>query len=1707
MPIEPGAEEESVFQQDPTVTNLASDDPTLEQQPQTPVPGPEDVAPSVGQMGQADLDDAAGITPAPEEPQAAQPNEEPMPTEQDDDDEGSLLGDLVRLPLRVAEGVGRDLYGTLDFLSFDALPDLPKEKLFGQAQTLVGGLLTEFIQFGTMFFPIAGGVGRLSGKLAKFTPKHWNLTTKTEKALYRLGRKKTSFALGAARAEVAGVATDWMMYEAGEERLSNLLVDSGETPLNNAFTQYLAATGDESEAEGRFKQAMEGTVIGQLMGSMLFVSARVLRQARKIKAKGGTIKQADEMTQSMKGEYQRALENPTGKDVVNPEPMIPDAPPAGKLQAGNLEADHMELDDADLRFTDETISGDEADFQATRDPLDEPPEVGFLTKDLEDLRAEEKVLEQKAKGRGQDAEKAREQLSDMQFRISAKEQDLLRMQEQKALEVPEIAGQREPFSVFGDVHEPAKSTRSSRTRMGKIKKAVGSEKDKPGERELYASMHRPMNDTYGVKVKDRFSKNKAKTTEYFTQITRIARDAVLTGEFHAMRELDEINTVILNAADDETKAILKGAYDDAREQLINSDPDIAELHRRGGELSTAELREAGMDPLKADLFGARFGEVRSLQDWIGSLMLKDPSASAKLPQEIKDIVAHGQGIIQAVADGMGARWGKDPAQRLFQADALLTYGRVDTDLPINHKVATLRFVTPEVQRLADAYGMDAKTAAEFGYLLRQNPRSAKYVENVSRFLTERFENRQLNMRMFTGGRDSMLRLAAATEEVFGVTAGDPRGITDTLIGAWNRFQDATDPLSRKNQQQQILGTADELSEGMKVATERFFAAEWMLQRYSAHAKTLLDDFMGSQGRISERKKGEIMMALKALNDAREFTSRFRTESGRMQRAAANPIGFPEPPFHTDMPTNKPFPLHRKPPSDFPGDREMLKGGGIADSVIRAERQSPTEAKEGFKRLFSEPPRDDPQVPISREAADRETFKEILDEYATREGADIPDDEFQDLMDQIIPLVHGGDEGLGQMLKAARLAAAPKGWKRGIKEWWYNSLLSSGKTATVNAIGTAGHMFVKPLEIVLGAAFRGDAAATRRGLNEVIGTWAGMKDFFKWFRAAWLDKPRLDPGRSRIEGFADRGVFSTADMFKKWEGSPLGAVMDTVGSLIRFPSRMLQSTDEAFKQITYRSNFRADIADKLMAEGIDSRAAWEQAESIMQQHIRDGQAYSAAMVYNRGKALADEYGVSPALKDQFARDYVQRNYDKSLGASSKRAIDVAKDVTFQTELAPNTLPRAVNNAANHNFALRMIIPFVRTPSNLLYVTGRHFDVMSPMKLMMAPKFRGVDRADYLKKVTARHSMFLQDVASGEPHRVAEAWGRLVVGYSAAAMIFAGVQQGLVTGAGPTDERKRKAWEAAGWKPFSFKIGDSYVSYERVDPAAGIWGIAAQLAEHMAFDPDPTDPTFSEKVEALTVGIAVSIAHNIDNKTYISGLMDSMDLIADPLTKGPKFVGRLGGSFVPSVMADQARFLDPHERELQEALDFIKTRVVGWRQTLPMARNFLGEPVDKPHTALTPIFGEEHDVSTFFVPFAYSKVSDDLIDLEVQKLGYGFTPPPTTRGGVDLTEQLAEDGVQTAYDRWMELHGEVKIGDLTLREALREMIQSEGYQALTEESTDDLRSPRIRLLRKLIRQYRQAAFAQLQREIPGVRETMVKIARQKQGLLLGVPVEGI
>lgn len=306
---------------------------------------------------------------------------------------------------------------------------------------------------------------------------------------------------------------------------------------------------------------------------------------------------------------------------------------------------------------------------------------------------------------------------------------------------------------------------------------------------------------------------------------------------------------------------------------------------------------------------------------------------------------------------------------------------------------------------------------------------------------------------------------------------------------------------------------------------------------------------------------------------------------------------------------------------------------------------------------------------------------------------------------------------------------------------------------------------------------------------------------------------------------------------------------------------------------------------------------------------------------------------------------------------------------------------------------------------------------------------------------------------------------------------------INGGGPKDFRQRKVWMAAGNMPYSIKVGDTWMSYQRLDPIATIIGVYADMADLL--EDGKMHSIDSTAFEKMSSALTLTLTRNATNKSYLAGIDKFFSLIFDPeSTSGAKYLGAAAGGFIPNIL-NQGQSITG-DQELKEARDFadvILKRIPG--VAMDLKRNPLGEPVVQEY------FEGIAGVINPLNPIMWGGEKNDAVLTELARVAHGFSAPSTKLDGlIDLTNFDGPND-RSAYDRWLDLQSKIKINNLTLRQSLTKLINNKEYRSLDPQSFSGLPSPRVAYLQRIIGRYRKAAKMQMLKEFPEVREEQQKI----------------
>lgn len=604
--------------------------------------------------------------------------------------------------------------------------------------------------------------------------------------------------------------------------------------------------------------------------------------------------------------------------------------------------------------------------------------------------------------------------------------------------------------------------------------------------------------------------------------------------------------------------------------------------------------------------------------------------------------------------------------------------------------------------------------------------------------------------------------------------------------------------------------------------------------------------------------------------------------------------------------------------------------------------------------------------------------------------------------------------------------------------YVNGLLWGPRSHFVNFATNAYMVGFRPLERIIGGGIIGAARAGKdlitgsqhgasegltaaqqafhQGIREYTYIGASLSNAWRMAAETWqrgdsmlsphslesLTAPRINPAALR---------FKTPDNLPAVLHNAVTALVKVTG----FPTRALGTVDELVQQTVYRSQVQA----KAHSEGIRAGLTGPELEA----HVR--QRLDAA-------------------------------FDADLRATDAAALQEARTSTFQQDLLPGTLGHTIASAAVKHQLVRFVLPFVRTPTNVL----RYGTKLTPGLNLL--------QAEYRQMLSGKMGAEMQAQAVGQM-----SLGSLFLGLAA---YYA--SSGAITGAGPSDPKLRSALMATGWQPYSVvKVNAdgtrSYINYGRYDPVGLPFGIVADVVDAISASDDSAGP--SHQVWDALVGATLGLAKQLSNKSYLKSINDAVEAFSDPDRSGEKFGGQLASNLIPFSSALRFANPDPHLRDARSMADKMLATVPGLSATLPPRRDAFGDPITL-HKGL------------------WVTDQGSLVDAEVRRMAlesdFVVGPPSTTVGGVDLRDITMVNG-RNAYDQYQEWAAKPSKNGPSIKQTIGRIMQSPAYQRAPDGDAAT-RGTKMAMLAGTFAKYRAAA-AQRLRTDKNVREAMAKKTR--------------
>jgi hypothetical protein len=606
----------------------------------------------------------------------------------------------------------------------------------------------------------------------------------------------------------------------------------------------------------------------------------------------------------------------------------------------------------------------------------------------------------------------------------------------------------------------------------------------------------------------------------------------------------------------------------------------------------------------------------------------------------------------------------------------------------------------------------------------------------------------------------------------------------------------------------------------------------------------------------------------------------------------------------------------------------------------------------------------------------------------------------------------------------------------------NSVLSGLTTMSTKFLSDLTNAVVLPAERLLGGAWMQNRAVMQSGSRMYLNI---MQSFLDWthlsesasriseqqgsslgraYNAFLGSQPILD----HLSEFLPQHAISAANLGIS-EGTFLGSAVNLLGKVVNLPQRMLMGMDEFWKSV----NYRAYVRDEAMR-------------------------------------LADQAGLRGDEFATFVNDHISQAFGPNGQGLNEAALNYAKAATFQNDLLPGTMGKWLQDGVNQHPALRLIMPFVKTPTNIF----RRAWQMTPGLNLLQQEFRSM-------------------AMSADPIERATAYGRASLGGMLWTLAIGMAQTGKLTGGGPSNANEKNALQGSGWQPYSLVTTDDagnkqYVSLKKLEPFSYMLGLAADWAA-AAGQVDDGDG------DKMATAMTYAMAKNLSSKSYFNGVVELVNALSQPDHKIQAFLNNFAGSWVPAIVAKGDD--DPYMRECKTMVDAMTRRVPGLSDKLPPVRNILGEPVNVPSGWL-PFGAGDNAAARMLSPFALSKELPDAADQELANLQYGFTKPSPTLPGsrMDLRMFHHPETGQDAFDRYQELTGQTQIGGQTMADAIKGLVKSQRYQSMpAPDRHGDDTNGRVRAVQDVIAAYRSRAMMQTLQEYPAIGRAVAMFNQQR------------
>lgn len=567
---------------------------------------------------------------------------------------------------------------------------------------------------------------------------------------------------------------------------------------------------------------------------------------------------------------------------------------------------------------------------------------------------------------------------------------------------------------------------------------------------------------------------------------------------------------------------------------------------------------------------------------------------------------------------------------------------------------------------------------------------------------------------------------------------------------------------------------------------------------------------------------------------------------------------------------------------------------------------------------------------------------------------------------------------------------------GIDSYIVHNLLSNAGTTIANVLSGGINSVYFPLAKVLGGFISNNGALKSEGWHQLKGlidtmgeSWELSVQAFKSGEGQLISLGKAKPADIDTDTFAGFHAWEDPDWFHK------------IQNIHSFFTRLMGASDEFLTQMNYRSITRA----KALANA--EQLAKMQGKAGDMTYIQREAQRQYSKVFNEVGQPLDVQAYAEARDIVYQTPLSGKYYDYSTNNYTQ----------IKQQSALMGVSEFVTQCASKYPIVKMFIPFIRTPANIAQMSLEH----NPIYALLSPNQRNL--------------VFGKNV---EQREQAIARAKIGMGMASTSLAYGLAMQGFITGSPPIDEKERAALFKTGWRPYSFKVGDKYYSYNKIEPLCTILGFSADMF-HLTQSYNPDEAAADNIGRFAQEGMSAILSSTFDKASFMDGMEQFSHIY--------KCIKNEDDTPVEQVYRGLQMFL-PMSAGVTALTTFGESEATtpkGLYETMFNKYGFNKGLGDYKRN----IYGERQDIYNLLISTGSKGLGDSIEDEEIQRLAeLGWKPTELSNYEIGTSIKYKDFKNQKTkrsfFDAMAEEMSVIEIDGKSLREALADLITTDEYQ---------------------------------------------------------------